>query len=100
RLCGPRRAAAEPQPVALRQALRNQLAGLLGDRFTTSLSVREQFGRGESYQQVHAPDAVAFPISTEEVSGVSGPCHADDIPTIASGTQTSLEGHIAAVRGG
>jgi D-lactate dehydrogenase (cytochrome) len=94
------RSAEDGQSGALPLALRDQLAALLGDRFTTARSVREQYGRGESYQQVHAPDAVAFPVSTEEVSRIAATCHAADVPMIASGTQTSLEGHIAAVRGG
>ena len=50
--------------AVLPQPLRNKLAALLGNRFTTTLSVREQYGRGESYPHLHIPDAVAFPTST------------------------------------
>jgi D-lactate dehydrogenase (cytochrome) len=84
----------------LPETLRASLGELLGDRFTTSAAVREQYGRGESFPELYAPDAVAFPVSTEEVSRIAAACHAHDVAMIPSGTLTSLEGHIAAVQGG
>jgi D-lactate dehydrogenase (cytochrome) len=76
------------------------LHALLGDRFTTAAGVRDQYGRGESYPHLLAPDAVTFPVSTEEVSRIAEACFAHDTPMIASGAGTSLEGHITAPAGG
>src|SRR5689334_8304043 len=76
------------------------LSALLGDRLSTARSVREQHGKDESYHAPHAPDAVAFVQSTEEVAAVVRLCAAHGVPVIPYGTGTSLEGHVAALRGG
>ncbi|HEY0524895.1 MAG TPA: FAD-linked oxidase C-terminal domain-containing protein [Stellaceae bacterium] len=70
------------------------------ERFTTSAAVCEQHGKDESYHQPHAPDAVVFPHSTEEVAEIVRLCAAHRVPIIPFGTGTSLEGHVAALRGG
>jgi len=76
------------------------LQQLLGDRLTTSAAICAQHGRDESYHAAHAPDAVAFAHSTEEVSDIVKLCARYKMPVIAFGTGTSLEGHVAALRGG
>ena len=76
------------------------LRALLGERLSTSAAVREQHGRDESYHATHAPDAVAFAQSTEEVAEIVRLCAAAKRPVIPFGTGTSLEGHVAALRGG
>jgi D-lactate dehydrogenase (cytochrome) len=76
------------------------LTALLGDRLSTARSVREQHGKDESYHTPHAPDAVAFVQSTDEVAAVVRLCAAHGVPVIPYGTGTSLEGHVAALRGG
>ncbi len=76
------------------------LRALLGDRLSTSLAVREQHGRDESYHPTQAPDAVAFARSTEEVAEIVKVCAEHKRPVIPFGTGTSLEGHIAALHGG
>ncbi|HEX3954745.1 MAG TPA: FAD-linked oxidase C-terminal domain-containing protein [Stellaceae bacterium] len=81
---------------ALIDALRQQL----GDRLSTSAAVCAQHGRDESYHAAHAPDAVAFAASTEEVAAIVTLCARYKTPVIAFGTGTSLEGHVAALRGG
>jgi D-lactate dehydrogenase (cytochrome) len=90
--------------VTARQAERSgaldELAALLGDRFTTSLPIREAHGRDESWHPVMAPDAVAFATSTEEVSAIVRICARHRFPVIPFGTGTSLEGHISARHGG
>lgn len=76
------------------------LKQLLGERLSTASSILEQHGRDESYHAVHAPDAVAFPKSTEEVAEIVRVCAEYGTPMIPFGTGTSLEGHVAALHGG
>ncbi len=78
----------------------DDLQQLLGDRFSTSQSVREQHGKGESWHPVQAPDAVCFANSTEEVASIVRWCNQHKVPVIAFGTGTSLEGQVQAVNGG
>ncbi len=82
------------------ESLLGELRLLLGDRLSTAPSVREQHGKDESYHAAHAPDAVAFAHSTEEVSAIVRACADCRVPVIPFGTGTSLEGHVAALHGG
>ena len=77
-----------------------ELQALLGERVTTSSAVREHHGKDESYFPYAPPDAVAFPHSTEEVRDIVNICRRHQVPMIAYGVGTSLEGHILAVNGG
>jgi D-lactate dehydrogenase (cytochrome) len=92
--------AIDPHRVPLNPALLASLRQHLGDRLSTSPAICEQHGKDESYHAPHAPDAVAFAQSTEEVAAIVGLCAAYKTPVIAFGTGTSLEGHVAALRGG
>ncbi len=76
------------------------LRQLLGDRLSTSPAVCAHHGKDESYHAPHAPDAVAFAHSTEEVAAIVKICADHKTPVIAFGTGTSLEGHVAALAGG
>jgi D-lactate dehydrogenase (cytochrome) len=76
------------------------IRALLGDRLSTSLPIRQQHGDDQTYHEGAAPDAVVFPQSTEEVQRIVQLCAAHDVPVIPYGTGTSLEGHIAALKGG
>ena len=76
------------------------LGALLGERLSTSAAVREQHGHDESYHETHAPDAVAFAESTEEVAEIVKVCARYRRPVIPFGTGTSLEGQVAALEGG
>ena len=80
--------------------LLDALRGVVGDRVTTRLAEREQHGRGESYHATQAPDAVCYAHTTEEVAAIVRLCAAHRVPIIAFGGGTSLEGHVAAQRGG
>ena len=87
-------------PPAVREAAIAELRALLGDRLSTGAATREQHGRGESYHPVAAPDAVAFARTTEDVSAIVRICARHKMPVVPYGAGTSLEGHLAALRGG
>lgn len=88
------------QRTPLPAALENELEQVFGDRFTMAEAMRRQHGEGESFHANEPPDAVVFPASTAEVSAVVRACHRHDVPMIGFGAGTSLEGHVAALRGG
>src|SRR5579884_579231 len=88
--------AREPFDPGLLAALRERL----GERVTTAAAVCAQHGKDESYHQPHAPDAVCFVRSTEEVSKIVRICWETGTPVIPFGTGTSMEGHITAPQGG
>src|SRR5215469_4909296 len=81
-------------------SLLTELRQLLGDRLSTSSAVCAQHGKDESYHAPHAPDAVAFARSAQEVAAIVRLCSNYKTPVIAFGTGTSLEGHVAALAGG
>ena len=76
------------------------LRSIFGDRVSTSMAIREQHGRDESYHASMPPDAVVFARSTDEVSTAVKILAAHGVPLIPFGTGTSLEGHVAALHGG
>ncbi|HEY5701433.1 MAG TPA: FAD-linked oxidase C-terminal domain-containing protein [Gammaproteobacteria bacterium] len=88
---------AQTQPEA---TVIDALRALLGERLSTSAAVCEQHGKDESYHPPAAPDAVAFAETTEEVAEIVALCAQHRTPVIPFGTGTSLEGHVAALRGG
>jgi D-lactate dehydrogenase (cytochrome) len=78
----------------------NTLSSLLGDRLSRSKPDLLQHGQSETYFPLSPPDAVAYPVTTEEVSEILKICHAEGCPVVAWGAGTSLEGHALATRGG
>jgi D-lactate dehydrogenase (cytochrome) len=76
------------------------LEPLLGDRLQTGQAIREQHGHTTTWIANQAPDAVAFPTSTEEVAEIVRICAEHGVPVIPFGTGTSLEGHVNAPAGG
>jgi D-lactate dehydrogenase (cytochrome) len=83
-------------PAAMLAALKARF----GERCTTAAAVREQHGRDESPFPMTPPDAVVFCESTSEVAAVVALADAHDVPVIAFGIGSSLEGHLLAVQGG
>jgi len=88
---------AQPQ---LSPQLIDALRAVVGDRVSTASAVREHHARDMSYHPAAAPDAVVYAHSTEEVSEVVRLCAANQVPVIAFGTGTALEGHVQALHGG
>jgi D-lactate dehydrogenase (cytochrome) len=78
----------------------DDLRALLGDRLSTSDSVREHHSHGESWHTPGVPDAVAFPNTTEEVAAIMRACAATKTPVVAFGMGSSLEAHVNAIKGG
>ncbi len=71
-----------------------------GARFSTSEAVRGHHGKDATFHAPHAPDAVVFPESAEEVQAIVRACHEAGTPIVPFGAGTSLEGHIGALAGG
>jgi D-lactate dehydrogenase (cytochrome) len=76
------------------------LKALIGDRVSTSESVREHHSHGESWHAPGLPDAVVFPTSTEEVAAIVTLCAQHRRPIVPFGMGSSLEGHVNAIHGG
>jgi D-lactate dehydrogenase (cytochrome) len=81
-------------------ALSSELPQRFGDRVVTSATVREQHGHTLTWVKNQPPDLVVYAKTTGEVSDIVKLCAANDVPVIAFGTGTSLEGHINAPYGG
>jgi D-lactate dehydrogenase (cytochrome) len=77
-----------------------ELRELLGERLSISEAVRAQHGKDLTWDPGASPDAVAFVETTEEVQSIVKIALKYQVPVIAYGTGTSLEGHISAPFGG
>ncbi|HEX9859041.1 MAG TPA: FAD-binding protein, partial [Paracoccaceae bacterium] len=78
----------------------SELAQLLGDRLSRTLPLRQQHAQSETHIHTGLPDAVAFPLSTQEVAQIMAICARHAVPVIGWGAGTSLEGHALPLRGG
>ena len=83
-----------------RAALAADLHAQLGDRYTTNPTQIEHHSHGESWHAPGKPDAVVFPLTTDEVVAVVRAAARHSAPVVAFGVGSSLEGHVNAVRGG
>ncbi|HXH02744.1 MAG TPA: FAD-linked oxidase C-terminal domain-containing protein [Candidatus Competibacteraceae bacterium] len=86
--------------IPLHPELSARLEELLGERLSRNSNVLAQHGRDESYHTPVPPDLVVFPENTTEVARIAALCHQYRMPMIPFGTGTSLEGGVAALRGG
>ncbi len=86
----------KPLPESLLAALH----ALFGERLFTSEAMRLHHGRDESSYDPMPPDAVVFAETTQEVADAVKLCASMQVPVIAYGTGTSLEGHVLALHGG
>jgi D-lactate dehydrogenase (cytochrome) len=83
-----------------RAALVRDLAGILGDRCSTNPTQLEHHGHGESWHLPGEPDAVVFPLSTDEVRAVVQTAARHGAPMVPFGVGSSLEGHVNPIHGG
>jgi D-lactate dehydrogenase (cytochrome) len=77
-----------------------ELRKLLGDRCSTNPTQLEHHSRGESWHAPASPDAVVFPLTTDEVSAIVKTAAQHHVPLIPFGAGSSLEGHVNAIHGG
>ena len=77
-----------------------RIRDFLGTRLSTADAVREQHGKDQTWNPGAPPDAVAFVQTTSEVRKIVSICAEHQVPVIAYGTGTSLEGHFTAIHGG
>ena len=76
------------------------LRAVFGDRLITAHAVCEQYGKDESFRPSRPPHAVIKPGDKLEVQRIVEICTRHRTPMIAYGAGTSLEGNIAALKGG
>ena len=86
----------KPLPPAFIDAL----AAQFGERWSMKEAIRAHHGRDESAFDPMLPDGVVFAHSTEEVAAIVALCDRHEVPVIAYGTGSSLEGHLLAIQGG
>jgi len=91
---------ATPIGAAIPEDVRSALEAAVPGRLSAAAAVREHHSKGEGMPDAGLPDLVAFPETTEEVAALVAICDAASIPMVPFGTGTSLEGQVAAVRGG
>jgi len=85
--------------VNLVQELRQLLAS--DDRVTANETVREQHSRDvSSYHLPKLPDAVVYPVTTQEVCAVVRYAAQQQIPIVPFGVGSSVEGQVVPVHGG
>ena len=75
-------------------SLKQELTNLLKDRFSLSQSTRANYARGEDTYDPILSQAVVFPETNEEVSGILKLCNDHKVPVVPFGTGTSLEGNV------
>ena len=73
---------------------------LLGDRISTSQSVRDHHTHGESWHGPSPPDAVAFPQHTEEVAAIVTACAGAACRSFRLALAARSKAHVNAVHGG
>ena len=71
-----------------------ELKKIFNGRFSTSVSTRTNYARGEDTYDPILSKAVVFPETNEEVSKILSICNKHKIPVVPFGTGTSLEGNV------
>ena len=74
--------------------VQSELKKIFDVRFSTSVSTRTNYARGEDTYDPVLSKAVVFPETNEEVSKVLCLCYKHKVPVVPFGTGTSLEGNV------
>ncbi len=77
-----------------------ELSSCLSQPISLLESERSSHVSSLTYHKTMIPDAVVYPVSTEEISKTMICCSKYQVPVIPYGAGTSVEGHTAAVHGG
>ena len=78
----------------MNEQVQSELKKIFNGRFSTSVSTRSNYARGEDTYDPVLSKAVVFPETNEEVSKVLRLCNEHKIPVVPFGTGTSLEGNV------
>ncbi len=84
----------------LTPSIQAEFEKVFGSQFVTSLAVREHHAQDESAYDKTLPEAVIFARSVEDVVQAVKLCNTHNIPVVAFGAGTSIEGHILPIHGG
>ena len=74
--------------------VQTELKKIFNGRFSTSVSTRTNYARGEDTYDPVLSKAVVFPETNEEVSKILKLCNDHKVPVVPFGTGTSLEGNV------
>ncbi len=78
----------------MNEQVQQELKKIFNGRFSTSISTRSNYARGEDTFDPVLSKAVVFPETNEEVSKILKLCNDNKVPVVPFGTGTSLEGNV------
>ena len=78
----------------MNEQIQAEIKKIFNGRFSTSVSTRANYARGEDTYDPILSQAVVFPETNEEVSKILKLCNKHKIPVVPFGTGTSLEGNV------
>ena len=78
----------------MNEQVQTELKKIFNGRFSTSVSTRANYARGEDTYDPVLSKAVVFPETNEEVSKILRLCNKYKVPVVPFGTGTSLEGNV------
>ena len=78
----------------MNEQVQSELKKIFNGRFSTSVSTRTNYARGEDTFDPVLSQAVVFPENNEEVSKILKLCNDYKVPVVPFGTGTSLEGNV------
>ncbi len=78
----------------MNELVQSELKKIFNGRYSTSLSTRSNYARGEDTFDPVLSQAVVFPENNEEVSKILKICNEHKVPVVPFGTGTSLEGNV------
>ena len=78
----------------MNEQIQSELKKIFNGRFSTSVSTRTNYARGEDTYDPVLSKAVVFPETNTEVSIILKLCNEHKVPVVPFGTGTSLEGNV------